>query len=35
MSSIIDYKDRNTCVIFGDGGGGVLIEKTNDDYLHL
>ena len=32
MSSIIDYKDRNTCVIFGDGGGGVLIEQTNDDY---
>ena len=23
MSSIIDYTDRNTCVIFGDGGGGV------------
>ena len=32
MSSIIDYNDRNTCVIFGDGGGGVLIEQTNDDY---
>ena len=32
MSSIIDYKDRNTCVIFGDGGGGVLIEQTYDDY---
>ena len=32
MSSIIDYKDRNTCVIFGDGGGGVLIEQTDDDY---
>ena len=32
MSSIIDYKDRNTCIIFGDGGGGVLIEQTDDDY---
>ena len=32
MSSIIDYKDRNTCVIFGDGGGGVLIEQTDDNY---
>ena len=32
MSSIIDYKDRNTCVIFGDGGGGVLIEQTDNDY---
>ena len=30
MSSIIDYKDRNTCVIFGDGGGGVLLEPTTD-----
>ena len=32
MSSIIDYKDRNTCVIFGDGGGGVLIEQADNDY---
>ena len=31
MSSIIDYTDRNTCVIFGDGGGGVLLEPTEDD----
>ncbi len=30
MSSIIDYTDRNTCVIFGDGGGGVLLEPTKD-----
>ncbi|MBT3479173.1 MAG: ketoacyl-ACP synthase III [Candidatus Marinimicrobia bacterium] len=35
MSSIIDYTDRNTCVIFGDGGGGVLLEPTekNDGIL--
>lgn len=26
MSSIVDYTDRTTCVIFGDGGGAVLIE---------
>jgi 3-oxoacyl-[acyl-carrier-protein] synthase-3 len=26
MSSIIDYSDRTTCVIFGDGGGAVLLE---------
>ncbi len=26
MSSIIDYKDRATCIIFGDGGGAVLFE---------
>jgi 3-oxoacyl-[acyl-carrier-protein] synthase-3 len=31
MSSIIDYSDRNTCVIFGDGGGGVLLEPTPED----
>jgi 3-oxoacyl-[acyl-carrier-protein] synthase III len=26
MSSIIDYEDRNTCVLFGDGAGAVLLE---------
>ncbi len=31
MSSIIDYTDRNTCVIFGDGGGGVLLEPSEDE----
>ena len=31
MSSIIDYTDRDTCIIFGDGGGGVLLEPTNED----
>lgn len=31
MSSIIDYTDRNTCVIFGDGAGGVLVEPTESD----
>ena len=28
MSSIIDYEDRATCVIFGDGGGGVMLEPS-------
>ncbi|MFN8308527.1 MAG: beta-ketoacyl-ACP synthase III [Chitinophagales bacterium] len=28
MSSILNYADRNTCVIFGDGGGCVLLEPT-------
>ena len=28
MSSIVDYKDRTTCIIFGDGGGAVLIEPS-------
>lgn len=30
MSSIIDYTDRTTCIIFGDGGGAVLLEPTQD-----
>jgi len=29
MSSIIDYTDRATCVIFGDGGGAVLLEPES------
>ena len=32
MSSIVDYTDRTTCIIFGDGGGAVLIEPTSNDY---
>jgi len=32
MSSIIDYTDRNTCVIFGDGAGGVLLEPSVNDF---
>ncbi len=30
MSSIIDYTDRTTCIIFGDGGGAVLFEPNTD-----
>lgn len=39
MSSIIDYKDRATCIIFGDGAGAALFEPNNeglgiqDEYL--
>lgn len=42
MSAILDYKDRNTCVIFGDGAGAVVLMPATDgktgidDYeLHL
>src|SRR5207244_3169839 len=35
MSSIIDYTDRATCVIFGDGAGAVLLEPAEDDALGL
>lgn len=31
MSSIIDYTDRATCIIFGDGAGAVLLEASEDD----
>lgn len=40
MSSIIDYTDRATCVIFGDGAGAVLVEPAADgetgfiDFMH-
>ena len=30
MSSIIDYKDRATCIIFGDGSGAALFEPNNE-----
>lgn len=32
MSAIIDYTDRNTCVIFGDGAAAVLLEPDTDGY---
>ncbi len=32
MSSIIDYTDRNTCIIFGDGVGCVLLEPNEEGY---
>jgi len=31
MSSIIDYEDRATCIIFGDGAGAVLLEPTEEE----
>lgn len=39
MSSIIDYSDRSTCILFGDGAGAVLLEASEDntgivDYIH-
>jgi len=35
MSSIIDYSDRATCVLFGDGAGAVILEPADDDSLGL
>lgn len=40
MSSIIDYTDRTTCVLFGDGAGAVLLEPAEEgevgmiDFMH-
>ncbi|MCF6353250.1 MAG: ketoacyl-ACP synthase III [Cyclobacteriaceae bacterium] len=31
MSAIVDYTDRTTCIIFGDGGGAVMLEPTTED----
>jgi 3-oxoacyl-[acyl-carrier-protein] synthase-3 len=35
MSSVVDYKDRATCPLFGDGAGAVLIEATEEEGLGL
>ena len=32
MSSIIDYEDRATCIIFGDGAGAVLLEPDTEGF---
>jgi 3-oxoacyl-[acyl-carrier-protein] synthase-3 len=35
MSSIIDYTDRATCVIFGDGAGAAIVEASEDESVGL
>ncbi len=32
MTAIVDYSDRNTCVLFGDGAGAVLLEPSEEGY---
>ncbi len=32
MSAIVDYKDRTTCIIFGDGAGAVMLEPTENGH---
>ncbi|MFT4659962.1 MAG: 3-oxoacyl-[acyl-carrier-protein] synthase-3 [Patiriisocius sp.] len=32
MSAIVDYKDRATCIIFGDGAGAVLLQPDSEGY---
>jgi len=31
LSRIVDWKDRNTCVLFGDGAGAVVLQATTDE----
>lgn len=33
MSSIVNYRDRNTCVLFGDAAGAVLLEPSEDEEI--
>jgi 3-oxoacyl-[acyl-carrier-protein] synthase-3 len=35
MSRIIDYTDRSTCILFGDGAGAIIIEPSEDDHYGL
>lgn len=35
MTAILDYEDRSTCVLFGDGGGGVLLERSEEKDMGL
>ena len=35
MSAITDMEDRSTCVLFGDGGGGILLERSDDPGMGL
>lgn len=35
MSSLVDYTDRSTCVLFGDGAGAVLVEATEEEGVGL
>lgn len=33
LSKLTNYQDRNTCVLFGDGAGAVIVEKGTSDHL--
>ncbi|MDE7376638.1 MAG: ketoacyl-ACP synthase III [Muribaculaceae bacterium] len=35
MSSMVNYKDRSTCPLFGDGAGAVLVEPTDDETVGI
>jgi len=35
MSAIVNYDDRNTCILFGDGAGAVILEPSDDEELGI
>ncbi len=35
MSSIVDYTDRTTCILFGDGAGAMVVEPTDDEAVGI
>ena len=35
MSSIMDYTNRNTCILFGDGAGAVMLEPSDDEAIGM
>lgn len=35
MSSIVDWTDRNTCILFGDGAGAVVVERVDDSRVGI
>ncbi len=35
MSSIVNYRDRNTCVLFGDAAGAILLEPSEDEEIGI
>ena len=35
LSSIVDYQDRNTCILFGDGAGAVVVKAEEQGYCYM
>jgi len=35
MSTIVDYQDRNTCILFGDGAGAVVVEEVDESRVGI
>lgn len=35
MTKLVDYSDRSTCVLFGDGSGAVVVQKSNNEFFSV